>query len=949
MKIPGRIVSVLLIVSLGTIQAFPQQYCRVTNYGRDVYGAGNQNWSIDSDKEGYVYAANNNGLLVYDGAHWKLLQHPGQSIVRSVHVSRDNRIYVGSFEEFGYWQRKPDGSYGYTSLKPLLQKFSLHNSEIWKIVESGNSIYFQSFSSLFVYSGNKIRSIPTPGNIVLLLKAGNRIFLQAVAGRLYELVGDRLIAIPGSEVLSGTEVKTILPFSNTEFLIGTASEGVYLFNGRSFTAWNVPANAELKLNQINNGVIAGNRIIFGTIVKGIYVLDRTGNILQHYHTGNDLPNNTVLSLSNKGEKSIWAGLDMGLSNITFDFPIDIYRETNTPLGAVYAAALSGNELYIGTNRGVFNYSFQSGKFHYGGLINGSQGQVWDIRNIDGELLCGHTNGTFRMSQSGFDRVSAVSGGYNLRKIQSGGQEYLIQSTYTSLVIYKKIGGQWVFSHQVEGFIEPARFLETDHLGNIWIGHLVKGLYKLRLNDRLDSVISLKQYGKADGLPSDYGIRVFKLANRVIFLTGESIYTWDDLHQKIIPFTSLNQQLQGFQQAGTIVAAGNDHYWLLKGDEAGLFRLREDKAELRYRLMLPLFQVHPVDQYENLIVLNDTLHLLCLENGFALLNPNRLLMGFSDASKLIWSGITCFDSQDHETVLDPEVKNIKLSSSRNNIEFSFSVINSPGISHLFQYKLEGLDRDWSNWTSKPEMHYTRLPAGRYRFQVRTMTINGTVSDPLSFDFRVRPPWYGTLLAFTGYAILGIFLLLILLRASRKRVEQKHEQLRKQEEARREMEKQQSEQEIMTLTNANLQAEISHKNLQLANSTMAIIRKNEALIGIRDELVAQKEMLGNRYPARYLDKINSLIDRNLSNDNDWKVFEALFDQAHENFFKRLKQRYPELTQSDLKLCAYLKLNLTSKEIAPLLNITYRGVEIRRYRLRKRLSLPPEENLVNFIMQF
>ena len=94
---------------------------------------------------------------------------------------------------------------------------------------------------------------------------------------------------------------------------------------------------------------------------------------------------------------------------------------------------------------------------------------------------------------------------------------------------------------------------------------------------------------------------------------------------------------------------------------------------------------------------------------------------------------------------------------------------------------------------------------------------------------------------------------------------------------------------------------------------------------------------------------MVDSNISTEDDWKVFEMHFDQAHENFFKRLKESYTELTSSDLKLAAYLRLNLTTKEIAPLLNISVRGVEIRRYRLRKRLKLSTEENLIEFLLVF
>ena len=79
----------------------------------------------------------------------------------------------------------------------------------------------------------------------------------------------------------------------------------------------------------------------------------------------------------------------------------------------------------------------------------------------------------------------------------------------------------------------------------------------------------------------------------------------------------------------------------------------------------------------------------------------------------------------------------------------------------------------------------------------------------------------------------------------------------------------------------------------------------------------------------------------------MFREAFDNADSEFFKKLKDLYPELSPNDLKLCAYLRLNLSSKEIAPLINISPRSVEIKRYRLRKKMNLASNENLTNYII--
>ena len=938
---------ILAFISINTSLA--QSSCLVTHYTRKAYNAGSQNWSVDMDKQGFVYVANNNGLMVYDGVQWKLYPLPSRTIMRSVSAGPDGVIYSGSHEEFGYWKKDENQDLKYHSLVPFLKNFDLHNQEIWKIVQLKNKVYFQGFASIFVYDQQTVKSIELPGTIVFLLKADNRLFTQTIQGTLYELINDKMVSISNSQLLAGTEVKTILPYKDGTLLIGTSSKGVFVFDGKNLTPWNAEANLVLKAYQINNGIIFGNKIAFGTIVKGVVITDYNGKILNHLHSENDLQNNTVLSLVNGGDQSLWVGLDNGIDNISFDNPIDVYPARNEALGAVYTAALWKNILYVGTNRGIFTYSKTGDRFEYKGFLDNSQGQVWQLKVIDGVLFCGHTNGTYIINGNSLQKVSNVSGGYMLQKITSKGQDYLIQSTYSQLVIYKKKGNSWEYDRQVESFIEPARFIEADHLGNIWIGHSVKGLYRLRLSEQLDKVVEKHIYGVKDGLPSDFNIRVFKISNRVVFSNGEKFFTWDDLNQKIIPYSDFNAALQEFQSATSITQVDENNYWFLKKDEAAFFSIQKNKPAMLYRLILPQYNISLVDSYENIVPLTENLHLICLENGFAVFNKAYYSDSDTKHSELVIRDFLSWHANGDLRKIDLSAGSKILNYSFNNIAISFSSLENPCSRRLFQYRLEGIDSSWSKWSEHASAGYTRLPVGKYRFEVRTLTRNGAITEPVSLKFSVNPAWYASVPATIIYVLIlfgGILLSQIIYR---RRIEKHHERLRHIADEKREMEKQHAAQEIIELQNEKLQAEISHKNMQLADSTISIIRKNEVLIEIKDELEKQKEELGTRYPARYLQRLTTLIDKNISNDNDWEIFEALFDQAHENFFKRLKLSFPDLTQSDLKLCAYLKLNLSSKEIAPLLNISVRGVEIRRYRLRKRLALSSDDNLVNYIMQF
>ena len=938
-----------LFVFLANTFSVAQSSCLVTHYSRSQYAAGSQNWSIDMDKQGFVYVANNKGLMKYDGVRWRIFPMPSRKIARSVSIGNDEKIYTGAIEEFGYWAKDATKGLTYTSLVPLLKNVDLHNHEIWKIVQSQNKVYFQGFSCLFVYDKQTVKPIKLPGSIVFLLKAGERLFAHAVKGDLYEIIDDKLVKIDQGKMLYGTEVKAILPYKDGSFLIGTSSKGVFILDKNGITPWNVPANPLFKEFQINNGIIFGNKIVFGTIVKGLLILDFDGNLLNHLYSENDLQNNTVLSLCNDNNQSIWVGLDNGIDNVSFNNPVDIYPSRNEALGTVYTAALQQNMLYVGTNRGVFTYIKDGNRFTYNGFLQNSQGQVWQLKVIDGTLFCGHTNGTYIIEKNTLKPIFNVSGGYMLQKLLIKGKEYLLQSTYSSLVIYKKAGNTWVYSHQVEGFMEPARFVEIDHLGNIWIGHSVKGLYRLRLSDSLDRVAEKQIFTEKEGLPSKTNIRVFKIADRVVFSNGESLFTWDDLRQKIIPYTELNTKLQGFESSVSITPIDEKNYWFATRSEAAIFNFKGSIPVMSYRLIFNQFNLSLVDNYENLVPLTENLHLICLDNGFAIFNKDVVSQSRSNESKLVIREILCRDASGNMLDLDPSGNPVSLRNAYNNISISFSTLQNPCSRKLYQFKLDGIDREWSRWSESADAKYTRLPVGEYKFNVRTLTSNGTITQSVSFRFKVKPAWYASIAAMLFYILIGMGGILISQYLYRKRLAKHHNSLHMIADEKRKAEKLNSEQQIMKLQNEKLQSEISHKNMQLADSTLSIIKKNEVLIEIKNELEKQKEDLGARYPARYLQRLTTLIDKNISNDNDWEMFEALFDQAHENFFKRLKQSFPDLTQSDLKLCAYLKLNLSSKEIAPLLNISIRGVEIRRYRLRKRLSLSSDNNLVEYIMQF
>ena len=169
----------------------------------------------------------------------------------------------------------------------------------------------------------------------------------------------------------------------------------------------------------------------------------------------------------------------------------------------------------------------------------------------------------------------------------------------------------------------------------------------------------------------------------------------------------------------------------------------------------------------------------------------------------------------------------------------------------------------------------------------------------------------------------------------------EKLLKRKEKELEIKQLENEQQLMHFKNLDLQKDIDSKNRELGLSTMNLIKRNELLGTIKKELGTYKN-------TGDVKKVIELINNNLNTSDDWKLFEEAFKNTDKGFMKKLKSEHSNLTSNDLRLCTYLRLNLSSKEIAPLLNISIRSVEVKRYRLRKKMNLPHEASLSSYILE-
>ncbi len=933
----------------------------VQNYSKLAYKAGNQNWSIVKDGRGVMYFGNSEGLLAFDGNNWQLFQTPNQLIIRAVAADRQGKVYTGGFGEFGYWDYDEEGKFTYTSLVELVRDEVVAKDEIWKIYVDGKRVIFQSFACIYIYENGRINLVRADKPFLFLFKVQERLFVEVISEGLFELQGTALVHIQGSEQLGASGVLSILPFGGQGYLIGTAKKGLYLFDGQTIRPWENQANDFLKAYQLNNAVVMqGNYYAFGTILNGIVILDERGKVVQQINRTSGLQNNTVLSLYMDNEHNLWAGLDNGIDRVEVNSPLYFYFDKEGRFGTVYSSIIHAGNIYLGTNQGIY-YSdwpnstgnlFQAFDFK---LIPDSQGQVWDLSLIDGQLLCGHNAGTFRISGTGIRKISDVNGGWTIKKLPSN-PAYLIQGTYTGLVLYKKDGKEnWVFSHRIAGYVEPSRYVEQDNTGYIWVSHAYRGLYRLKLSEDLAKVVETRNFDKEQGLPDNFNVNIFRLNNRIVFSSKKGFFTYDDIVDRFLPYVQLNERLGAFASSNKIISATEEAYWLIS---QGKVALAEMPAPGKLSLNATQFSIlngRMVQYYENISRISDSLYLISIDEGFVIYNTKTQLQRLKEAvpKVLIRRVENITDSvttiSEHNASLE---RKIEIPHSANNIRFSYALPYYSQASIRFQYFLEGYSTKWSEWSHEAQKEFTNLNYGEYRFMVRASINETDLSEVTTFEFTVLPPWYATRLAFLLYVIWAVGVAFLLKRLYQMKLKREKELIQRKLEQEKEEylrnQKLETEQRLVKLKNEQLQHDLASKSRELSNSALSIVSKNELLQTIKDEVTQLHELTGKNLPKDQYKKIQKIIAGGMSDEQDWQLFERSFNEAHENYFKKLKTNHPELTPNDLKLCAYLRMNMNSKEIASLLNITVRGVELRRYRLRKRLNLEHDKNLTEYLLE-
>ena len=900
----------------------------IQSYTPEEYNGANQNWMIDGSSDNKILFSNSEGLLVYDGTTWVKYNSPNGSLIRSVKFI-DDLIYTGAHSDFGYWEKLSNGTLFYTSLIKKLNLNLEEDEEFWKILTLDNWIIFQSLHR-FIFldkNSNDVKYLKIDDTIITSFVIDNQIYFSLQSG-FYKLINGQPVQIINNKIPSPivNAFKT-----NDGLLFLTENDGFYIEkNAGNLSKINSYLDLNNNFSIFSSLKLNDNSFVLGTVGQGLIFLDSNLKYVNKIDKSNGLINNTVLSLYQDFENNIWLGLDNGISVININSPFKIYSDDNGVLGTVYASKVYNNFLYIGTNQGLYYKKNNSNEAFK--LMSNTSGQVWSLEEIDGILFCGHDKGTFIIKNSIAKKIDGTIGSWTFKKIPNNSSE-ILEGSYNGLSVLSNVNGSWVVKNKISGFDISSRFFELASNGKIIVSHGYKGVYKLSVNSDFSKVIDYE----LDSIATTGGnTSLAKFDNKIYYNFIDGVLQYNSLTNTFSKDTLLSNLSSKYLFYGIIRNDNDGKLWLFS--ESKLHYVYKDLVTGNKKVNS---LVYPFDLrrtvFENISKTDESNYILGTNNGYISLDIDNYS---TKSPEIRLNKIEAFKLNQDPELLNNEGFN-QLEYNSNNLRFYPSVSNYQKFQPVtFEYFLEGYLNEWISIDETSVITFNNLKPGDYEFKLRAKIGDLYSKNSESFSFSVERPWYLSNFMIANYLLIFAILFFLLNRSYEKYYREKEEKMIRINKNKMELIEFERKQALMAVENTKLQTDIESKNRELAVSTMSMIKKNQFLSKIKSDLKKPDSS----------DKIFSvikMIDRNLNNKDDWKFFEEAFNNADKDFLKKVKSTHPSLTNNDLRLCAYLRLNLSSKDIAPLLNISLSSVEIKRYRLRKKMNLSHGEGLTEHLL--
>jgi signal transduction histidine kinase/CheY-like chemotaxis protein len=827
----------------------------VENYTTKDYGASGQVWTIAQDKQGVMYLGASGGVVLqFDGVSWRKALLPS-SVVRSLAVDDNGRVWVGSNATLGYLSPDATGTLQFVSLIDQVPQADRAFTDVWQTVVTPQGVFFRSFERLFRWDGKRMqawRSTATSPFQALSFVHGHVYTDQQGIG-LQEIVGDEIRNLPGGDGFRNSIKLFLHPYDDTRIIVSERNGLLSLYDGQKVTPFHTEADDYLKKARLYTSTqLRDGSLCVTTLNGGAVIINHDGTLRRVIDVAEGILTSDALSAFQDREGALWIGSDNGVSRVQMDGTFSIYLNTfvqdfNVFQGTVYATTVSGNSALARVVLDPLTHRPTVQALH-----GATQGwTLVDFKDPAGkapeQLLVATSEGVMRVT--GDEMVPIIPARHGLQE-----QMYFIGQSHVDpmrLLLGHSDGvesfhwtnGQWVEEGRLPGVIFEARNMVEDTNGNLWASGGANKILRIRMaptgmRDAKAEVLSANA-----GLPP--GIMDVEVVDGSVYVTAEHsrhIYRWDDGAQKFVIDDRFLLPLDAPVFNASLQPDGKDRIWsqsiTFDNRRVGLYQRGHDGAwhldEDSYR---PLTQLGTYIFYTQ-------------PDGGIWITGEKLVHFVShsgDAGGIAFPTVVRQVTTGKQTIFGGtsiDGSNLRLPAGTNALHFSFAALTfSNPKSTTYQYVLQGADKDWSEWSKQTDANYSSLGPGSYVLRVRSRAYDGRDGQEGSFAFVIAPPWYRTTAAYVIYVILfllvGLTLWRLVIRHERNKARRKTEALEFQARA--------------------LEATVSERTSEIRAQTAEINAQKESielLSEIGREITASLDL--NVILFKLYERVNQIVD-------------------------------------------------------------------------------------------
>ncbi len=769
------------------VSAFSKPLPQIVNYSPSEYGALTQNWGVTEDKDGRIYFANNNGVLIYDGSNWKLISLPDFKSARSISSDPSGNVIVGSRGSFGFIKNNNIGEPKFVSLSKNIPKYR-SNSAIYEthIIENG-SLFFRTFTKLFLVKNNVVTVINNPfkKRFSRSFYVNKKIYIFVEEKGLYHLelntkkfnfITDTKFFNTKSKIINGFE-----KIENQKIYL-TRRAGIFLSDSNGIK------KIEYKNPKINNTTIyrtikLKNSNLALATYDGIFILDKNLKIINHIDSKKGLRTNNVRSLYEDSSGNLWAGLNDGISKILLSSQFRFYPKILSKTGGnVYDLDFFNNEFYISSSTGLRKLvkNQLTLEDHFEPVaINFVKSQTWALLPLKKNMIIGHLGGLgFIDKKENYSQIfpKKITGSvYSLKKSKIFENKFYVGSKKGLFILDIENLKNFIKIPEINNSV--WRIVEIADKKNIWVFNEAKGIYKIHVNDLKN--IAVTKYTKKDGLPFNNKLYIVRYKKNLIVGSKKGVYQFNyqnNKFEKSKVFTDQNLDSKPEQLIRMIEINNQNifhtvHYKNFKRIQK-FYSIQNDKLEN-----------FPIPEVSNNIFVkyhyfkNDKIYFTSNE-GVGIFNYNNITN--KNNSKIIFSKILNnekpFYYGGNNVSFDKDNFKIRNKFNYNENNFHFYVSATDYLdekNNLFNgYLIKNKKNLNQQFTKDKKFSFSNLTPGKYNLLIEAKNARNQMLEPLKFNFFIKKPWWQTIYFYIGEIIFFMILLFITILSKQNNASQKY---------------------------------------------------------------------------------------------------------------------------------------------------------------------------------